>query len=170
MLFWLGLLLAVVAVALLGLANRRRKESGLPYGRLIASDTGAWGPVSDPLYNRELGLTGKPDYLVESGSDLIPVEVKSSRAPSAPYDAHIFQLAAYCLLVESHFGRRPPYGILRYADHTFAIDYTNELEAALLELIEEMRNDERRRSVNRSHDQQGRCIRCGYRSTCDQHL
>ena len=170
MLFWLGFLLAAVAIVLLSLANRRRKDSGLPYGRLIASDTGAWGPVSDPLYNRQLGLTGKPDYMVESGSDLIPVEVKSSRAPSAPYDAHIFQLAAYCLLVESHFGRRPPYGILRYADRTFAIDYTNELEGALLELIEEMRNDERRRSVNRSHDQPGRCIHCGYRSTCDQHL
>lgn len=165
-----GLLLAVLALVLLLLAYRQRTASGLPHGRLISSDTGAWGPVPEPLYDRHLGLTGKPDYLVESSGNLIPVEVKSSRAPSAPYDSHVYQLAAYCLLVESHFGKRPPYGILHYADHTFAIDYTLELEASLLELLEEMRADEHRRTVQRSHDQPARCARCGYRSVCDQRL
>ena len=67
----------------------------------------------------ELGLVGKPDYLVESAGQLIPVEVKSTRNSNAPYDAHIFQLAAYCLLVQRQLGKRPPYGILHYANRTY---------------------------------------------------
>lgn len=170
MLFILAFLLVLLGIFLLFQGERRRKYTGLPHGRIISADMGEWGPVAAPLYDRFLGLTGKPDYLVSSGSDLIPVEVKSTRAPTTPYDSHIYQLAAYCLLVESHYDQRPPYGILRYSDRTFAIDYTFELEEKLLEVIESMRQQERRASVGRSHSQPARCARCGYHNHCDQRL
>lgn len=163
-------LLLLLGVVLIVGSERRRQAAGLPRGRLISTDTGAWGPVAGPLYDRHLALTGKPDYLVESGEDLLPVEVKSTSAPPAPYDSHILQLAAYCLLVESHYGRRPPYGILRYANRTFAIDYTAELEAELLDVLDQMRLLERRRSLDRSHEQPARCAHCGYRDLCEQRL
>ena len=115
-------------------------------------------------------MAGKPDYLVQQGDQFIPVEVKSSRIGSAPYDAHIFQLAAYCLLVESTYQKRPAYGILHYPNRTFAIDYTIEMESALLDLLEEMRAQDRRKEIHRSHDSPARCSRCGYRSICDQAL
>jgi CRISPR-associated exonuclease Cas4 len=165
-----ALFLFIAGMLLVLIAERQRKKTGVPRGRIIYSDTGSWGPVEQPLYDRNLALTGKPDYLVESGDDLIPVEVKSSRAPAVPYDSHIFQLAAYCLLVESHFGHRPPYGILKYADRTFAVDFSEKLEESLLDLLDEMRLDERKREVNRSHEQASRCMRCGYRSACDEKL
>lgn len=170
MLYLLAFVLLLVGVFLYYQAERRRESAGLPRGRVISTDTGDWGPVAAPLYDRFLGLTGKPDYLVASGGDLIPVEVKSIRAPAAPYDSHIYQLAAYCLLVESHYDQRPPYGILQYNDRSFAIDYTFELEEELLEVIESMRQHERLSIVNRSHSQPARCARCGYRSRCDQRL
>jgi CRISPR-associated exonuclease Cas4 len=170
MLLALALLLALLAGVMLFQANRRRQASGLPPGRVISTDTSAWGAVEQPLYDHRLHLTGRPDYLVETGGDLVPVEVKSARAPDAPYDSHIYQLAAYCLLVESHYGRRPPYGILKYANRTFAVDYTFELEESLLDLLDEMREQERKRTVARSHELAARCARCGYRSTCDQRL
>jgi len=162
-----GLILLLLALALFWLSGRQRRQAGLPGGRLVYSDTRAWGPVEKPLYAPSLGLTGKPDYLVSVSGQIIPVEVKSGRAPAAPYDSHIFQLAAYCLLVDKAYGKRPPHGIIHYPGRDFAVDYTAGLESALLDLISEMRRDERRNAVPRSHEQANRCLRCGYRSICD---
>jgi CRISPR-associated exonuclease Cas4 len=164
------LILALLAGYLFWRAARERAESGLPGGRVIYADPKLWGPVEEPLYDARLKLTGKPDYLVRQGEKLIPVEVKTGRTPSAPHDSHIFQLAAYCLLVERTFGVRPAYGILRYPQRTFAVDYTPELEDTLLALLAEMRRDERRGDCPRSHDQPARCARCGYRAHCDQRM
>ena len=171
------MILPVVAVLLVLLAGylfwqsaRQRQASGLPGGRVIYTDTRSWGPLEKPLYDARTGLAGKPDYLVSQGNTVIPVEVKTGRTPPAPHDTHIFQLAAYCLLVERTQGVRPPYGILHYPERTFAIDYTPELEQALLDLLVEMRREERRGESDRSHQVPARCARCGVRSSCDQRL
>lgn len=166
----LALVFFVLALALLWQANRRQRAIGLPAGRVIYTDTRKWGPVEQPLYDPELGLVGKPDYLVESGGQVIPVEVKSSPVATAPYDAHIFQLAAYCLLVQRHYGKRPTYGILHYPNRTYAIDYTPHLERQLLELLQEMHAQERQKELARSHQSAARCSRCGFRAICDQRL
>jgi CRISPR-associated exonuclease Cas4 len=166
----LALIILIVALVLLWQANRRQRLIGLPAGRVIYADTRGWGPVEQPLYDAELGLVGKPDYLVETGGQVIPVEVKSSPVTTAPYDAHIFQLAAYCLLVQRQYGKRPAYGILHYPNRTFAIDFTAGLEQRLLNLLEEMHAQERRKDLPRSHDSAARCSRCGYRHICDQRL
>ena len=172
---WLAILLALAACVLLWFAARQRKSAGLPGGRIIYTDTSAWGAVEKPLYSAEIGLTGKPDYLVKQGSAIIPVEVKSSHSGQAPYDSHIYQLAAYCILVEHSFGQRPPYGILHYTDgnhasRTYAIDFTTALEEALLETITEIQAISLRKGVERSHNLPARCSRCGFRQACDQHL
>jgi CRISPR-associated exonuclease Cas4 len=113
---------------------------------------------------------GKPDYLVETGKMIIPVEVKTSHISSGPYDGHIYQLAAYCLLIDRHLGKRPTYGILHYPNRTFAVDYTHELEQSLLSLLEEIHTKDRRKEVFRSHETASRCNRCGFRSICEQRL
>jgi CRISPR-associated exonuclease Cas4 len=164
------LLLIAAALALLWLSHRQRRATGLPGGRVIYTDTQKWGEVKEPFYDSALGLTGKPDYLVEHGKEIIPVEVKSSRAPYGPYDAHIMQLAAYCLLVERHFHKRPSHGILNYTDHTYRIDYTPELEQALRATLVDMRAQEYQREGHRSHGSPARCRGCGYRSTCQEKL
>lgn len=166
----LGALLALVALVLLWQAARRRKASGLPAGRVIYTDTRGWGTLEKPLYDPLHGLTGKPDYIIEQGEHWIPVEVKSAYAPPEPYDSHVYQLAAYCLLVERASGKRPPYGILKYRNRSYAIDYTPELEAGLKDLLAEMRREERLEESDRSHEDPARCARCGYRRTCDQRL
>ncbi len=167
---YLGLFLLLLALILMFVAGAQRRASGLPGGRVIYTDTRVWGEVEKPLYDGELGLTGKPDYLVEQNGKLIPVEVKTGRTPEAPYDSHIFQVASYCHLVHKTFGKRPPYGIIHYPARDFAIDYTPELESALLDIIADMRIDERRASVPRSHEQEHRCRRCGFREVCDERL
>jgi len=162
--------LIIVAIALLWQSTRQRSEAGLPGGRLIYTDTGGWGKVEKPLFAKDVGLTGKPDYLVRRDGAIIPVEVKSGRTPEAPYDSHIFQLAAYCLLVEKTYGKRPPYGIIHYAGRDFAVDYTAQLESALLDRLADIKRDEVRTQVPRSHEEAARCRRCGFRKVCDQSL
>ena len=83
---------------------------------------------------------------------------------------HIYQLAAYCLLVAHEYGVRPPHGILHYADKTFAIDFTSELEDSVEVVIDEMQAITARSRVDRSHEDGRRCQNCGYRSVCDQSL
>jgi len=169
--FYAAILVLLLAALLIWQSGRTQKAAGLPGGRIIYTDTRSWGSkVEKPLYDPVLGLVGKPDYLVEQKDHYIPVEVKSGRAPQAPYDSHIYQLASYCLLVEKTMGSRPPYGIIHYEDRDFAVDYTGELEQALLDILAEMRRDERRGDIARSHNTVARCSRCGFRHVCDQKL
>jgi CRISPR-associated exonuclease Cas4 len=167
--FWF-VALVTIGFALLLLARRGQKESGLPEGRVIYTDTGTWGRIERPLFAREYLVTGKPDYLVSADGDVIPVEVKSGRAPAQPYASHVLQLAAYCLLVEENIHRRPPYGIIKYADGAFEVDYTLELETELLETLDRMRADLEAGDGSRNHGEPSRCQACGYRDQCDQRL
>jgi CRISPR-associated exonuclease Cas4 len=166
----LTFLFLVLGFILLRQSARRQHESGLPLGRVIYTDTDRWTSTEKPLFDPLLQLTGKPDYLVEQRGVIIPVEVKSSQSPAIPHPGHVFQLASYCLLVERSYGKRPPYGLLRYANRTLQIDYTQELEAELLDMLAEMRAHERSGELDRSHNDLARCNRCGYRSICDQRL
>ncbi len=162
--------LIILAIYLLVNANRKQRDVGLPAGRVIYTDTRGWGRVEKPLYDPQTGLTGRPDYIVQQDDRWIPVEVKSTWSPPVPYDSHLFQLAAYCLLVERVYGVRPPYGILRYRNRTLQIEYTPQLEADLREMMEEMRAQERKGEPQRSHQDSARCARCGYREQCSQKI
>ena len=86
-----------------------------------------WQVVVEPYYDSHLHLTGKPDYVIKQGYTSIPVEVKTGRTPDAPYDLHIFQLAAYCVLIDRATGLRPPYGVLNYPERTYKIEFTEEI-------------------------------------------
>jgi len=166
----LTVLLLLAAVILFWLAGRRRRSSGLPAGRIVYRDTGGWGKVEKPLYDPISGLTGKPDYLVNENGMLIPVEVKSMRAPRLPHDSHVFQLAAYCLLVERTYGKRPPYGLIHYRDKTVSLDYSPDLQREMESILNAIRIQDRRGEADRSHNVAARCARCGYRAYCNQRL
>ncbi|MEW6086091.1 MAG: CRISPR-associated protein Cas4 [Chloroflexota bacterium] len=167
---YFALFLLILAFIFFWQSDRQRKAAGLPGGQVIYTDTRGWSKLEKPLFYAALELTGKPDYLVEQNGKIIPVEVKSGRAPEAPYDSHIYQLASYCLLVEKTYSQRPPYGIIHYNDRDFSVEYTHELEQSLLELLTEMKRDGSKKEVARSHEQASRCRRCGFRSVCDQSL
>lgn len=163
-----GLIFA--GLILLAISSRQRRLLGLPTGRVVYSDPKLWGKLERPLYSSQLGLVGKPDYLIRKGATLIPVEVKSRRPRQSSSESHLFQLAAYCLLVEHSFGKRPPSGILSYPDGAVAVDYTHELESRLIQLIEDVRTKDRFNNVDRSHASTARCRRCGFNAICDQAL
>jgi CRISPR-associated exonuclease Cas4 len=169
-LVWI-ILLCILALGLLLASSLLKKKTGLPGGTVVYSDTSMWGkPIEKPLFDGSLGITGKPDYILHQGKELIPVEVKSTRAPDAPYDSHIFQLAIYCLLVEKVYQQTPSRGYLHYPGKTFQIPFTAELRDRTLQLISAMHQQENRKNIARNHEEAWRCRRCGYKDICDQRI
>lgn len=170
-LFILALIVALVSFAL---ARAQRERTGLPLkARILYADTGAWQAVERPLFSRRYRLTGKPDYVLEDGGAIIPVEVKPNRTAPAPRESDVMQLVAYGVLVEETLGQgraAPPYGLLKYRDAVFQIDFTDDLRARLVDLMEAMRRDASAREVARSHSDPPRCRACGFRAECGQAL
>lgn len=162
-------ILAGLGLLFLWLARRGRAHSGLPAGQVTYTDTGGQRPER-PLFSPDLGLTGKPDYIVDTGNQIVPVEMKSRPAPRRPYASHVLQLAAYCLLTEKAYGRRPPHGLLRYSDRSFSVDYDAELERRLLHTLDRMRADLATGGAPRNHNDRYRCNACGHRDHCLQRL
>jgi CRISPR-associated exonuclease Cas4 len=164
-----GLALLLLAVLLLIWGLRLRRSSGLPWAPVIAQDTRGRS-LEKPLFARRIGLTGKPDYLLDVRGHTIPVEVKPGRRAPRPYESDLMQLAAYCLLVEETSGTAPPYGLLRYAERTFRLDYTHQVRAELLGLLDDMRAALSEPDCARSHDDPRRCRGCGFFEQCDEAL
>ena len=167
---FIGILLIVLALAALLFALRLRRATGLPWVAVAASDVGTGRQLQRPLYAARYGLTGKPDYLLEHGGSYVPVEVKPARRAKQPYDSDLMQLAAYCLLVEESTGRTPAYGLLRYAEASFRLDYTDAVRDDLLTIIDEMRELLDADDCPRSHDEARRCASCGFVEICDEAL
>lgn len=162
--------LALAGIVLYLYGRRQQHTVGLPTGRIAYSDTGAERAVTQPLISRRHGLIGKPDYLVEATiggrRTMIPVEVKSRRAPAAPLPGHVLQLATYCLIIDEVYGTAPPYGILRYADESLEIPFTPELRRSVLDIADHIRSSRSAVDMPRSHQERQRCAHCGYRYAC----
>jgi CRISPR-associated exonuclease Cas4 len=167
---FLAFLLFVLALFLIYVSRRQRQQLGLPQGTLLYEDMDSDGRLRKPLFDPVLNLVGRPDYLIREGDHLVPVEVKSGRSPKQPYDSHIYQLAAYCLLVARAYGQRPSHGLIRYPQRSFKVNFTEELETKLLSLLEEIKAKRGSLDVSRSHQQAARCRACGYLQICDQSL
>ena len=167
----LAFAVVLVALAFFFWSTRLQQHSGLPRGRVIYSDTGAWQRNEQSLFSNAHRITGRPDYLVRNDQGVIPVEVKSGKAPAAPRHGHVLQLAAYCLLVEECLGARPAYGMIKYDDREFVVDYTPALETELLRVIGEMRDGGTLADgPHRNHAEMQRCRRCGVRDACSERL
>jgi CRISPR-associated exonuclease Cas4 len=183
----------VIALVLLAWSHLLLSRAGVPaYSRLEYCDPGAWSKLEDPLFSSRYGLSGKPDYVVriqgstqfrtslavwktkgafphgESGGRVIPLEVRPNRSVSVPRESDVMQLAAYGLLVEQVWGIPPPYGLLKYRDAIFRVEFTSGLRARLLDLMAGMRHDLDARNVKCSHREPQRCQDCGYRDNCGQ--
>jgi CRISPR-associated exonuclease Cas4 len=161
----------VVGVLLVWCGRHIIKGTGISEGQIIYMDTHGNGPVVKPLFSKRLGLMGKPDYLLYRKGMHIPVEVKSTRMPSkGAYRSHKLQVAAYCHLVEEHYGKPPNYGIIKYADGTYHVDYSRKLEKDLNNVVACMRTDISAENVLRSHKHINRCVACSFQTVCGDDL
>lgn len=103
------------------------------------------------------------------GDDIIPVEVKSSHAPTQPYASLVLQLAACCLLVEECYHTTSSL-IIKYAGRALKVDYTRALEDQLAARLNHMRDALAAGDASCRHREPRRCQACGYRRQSDRRL
>ena len=152
-------------------AGRRIARSGIPKGLVISQDADRRQGPHRPLVSVRHGLSGKPDYLVETPEGCVPVELKSRDSLRfGPYPSDTAQLTAYCVLVEEATGVAPPYGIVQYANRSWRIPYTPAARGRVLRIMEEMRPAGNSHEVHRNHSQPGRCRACGFREICAERI
>jgi len=163
------LLSAVLALCLSSLLSRRAREAR---GRTEVSGEIVYigeGDGPGPVLRSAIGLTGRPDYVLELDEGLVPVEVKTGRTPRGPLFSHVLQLAAYCYLVEENRGK-VAYGIVRYAEGEHHIEYDDQLRTLLLAKVKAMRRHLAGAPVHRDHAREGKCRSCSRRAQCPERL
>ena len=152
----------------------------LKYEKIAAETRDTVGVEEEITYNDDgdagllvsdrYGLTGRPDYIIVREGAHIPVELKTGRVPRGPFFSHIMQVGAYCILTEEAYGEAPPYGIVRYGDREFEVDYTEDLKSLVLQKAGEIREARKTGDVHRNHNRPGKCRNCSRREICPEAL
>ena len=137
-------------------------------GDLVYIDSTAEKPKL--FVSKKHGLSGRPDAVVMDGEHHIPVELKTGRVPRGPLFSHILQVVAYCVLLEEEYGKAPPYGIIRYGETAYEIEYNADQRTLLLQKLEEMRAAIAKGEAHRNHNRPGKCIHCSRRAVCPERL
>jgi CRISPR-associated exonuclease Cas4 len=137
-------------------------------GDLVYIDSNAEKPKL--FVSKKHGLSGRPDAVVMDGEHHIPVELKTGRVPRGPLFSHILQVVAYCVLLEEEYGRAPPYGIIRYGETAYEIEYNVDQRTLLLQKLDEMRAAIGKGEAHRNHNRPGKCIHCSRRVGCPERL
>lgn len=153
---WLsfGILFLLILLAVLLLWRTRRphlqkqpRKDIMPGFTLIYADQKQSGKKSEGfgklLYSAKYDLQGKPDYIFKKrlGGAIVPVELKSGAIKDAPlpHPGDLLQLAAYFLLLEDIYGKRPSYGWLKYSDYMFYVRNTRKLRKEVKQTMADMR-------------------------------
>lgn len=116
---------------------KNKVKTGMLFAHMVYTDEKG----AKLLKDLEKGLQGKPDYIFRQyiTGYYIPFEIKSSLCKEAlPHQGDLMQLVAYFILVESFYGKRPPYGRLVYSNKTFKVRNTRRLRRQLLGYVYEM--------------------------------
>ncbi len=148
--------------------RKQRKKLDLPDGVIVYVDMD--NESSEVLESAKYGLRGRPDHIIEKDGYYIPVELKTGRTPRGPLFSHIVQLGTYGLIIEDITGKRPPYGILKYPEKSFEIEFTDELRDIVLKKRDELLRDLERGEAHRNHHRPGKCRACSRRKICPERL
>jgi CRISPR-associated exonuclease Cas4 len=139
------------------------------------ADTESEGKKKAKLFkSKQLSISGRPDLIIEEKGEKIPVEIKTGRVPKGPFFSHILQLAAYGLVLEEEYGKRPPHGLIKYGpkgdEEEFKVDLDDDLMKLLKEKIDLIRKGMDTGDVHRNHRREGKCRSCSRRKDCPESL
>jgi CRISPR/Cas system-associated exonuclease Cas4 (RecB family) len=158
------------------LLTRLRKQTGFandtPGGsQIVASDPGAGSTLI--VRDEEVGVIGKPDYVVQEQIDgrrqLVPIEVKPTRRSRRLYDSDRLQLGVYLLGLRAMAGEGAAnFGYVRYSTMTFEVRLTASLEREIRAAVQAIALGRRSRIAHRSHNSTARCRACAVRQRCDE--
>ena len=135
-----------------------RWNFGLSFGKTISHD-------DLTIRSQALGLVGRPDRIVKRGKYYIPEDKKPSYKV---YDTYKAQIGVYLILIEEHYGIRPPYGVVVLGNGRRAkIKNTEKLRAWVLDIVEQINNA---RKTVYAHlepaDRPAKCKKCTQLKNC----
>lgn len=166
----IGIFLLVLGILFLAAYFLSGLRGGVPDGRLIAEDLSGIQRNTQVLSAHSIGLTGKPDCIVERNKSYIPIEIKSYNAQESPWLSDEMQLMSYCLLIEECFQSAPPYGELWYRNKRFKIPYNQKRKGEVLKIVSQIKQNRTLNDCPRSHETADKCERCGYGDICSNRL
>ena len=144
-----------------------KKYYKIPEGKITYSDL---NKPAKAFFSKKYMLTGKPDYIIKSKNKLVPVEVKTGKN-NQPKKNHIYQLAAYCHLLEENYGGFIPYGILIYNKSAqYKIPFDPKMRYELENTIQKMRQQMITGNITLNHNSYQKCINCSMREYCNSKL
>lgn len=136
----------------------------LPAGEIVYQDVDG---VGEPLLATSHPLSGKPDYVILSPEGVpIPVELKLSIEAEEPQPHHLLQLATYFVILEDLYDQTPTYGVLRYANKDFTIEYTEALKRKVLRRLAELERCDERHPPVLTHQLPSKCRACPFQPIC----
>jgi len=115
-----------------------------------------------------LPLYGRVDQLEETGSTLIPVEIKNSDHPSGkrgPWESHEIQLNAYIMILKE---KHPEIntGYIEYNNCREKVEICSKREARINLLISEVKKVLNSRSIPPISKNKNKCVKCGLMAQC----
>lgn len=126
-----------------------KPRKGIPGASILYTDEKDVIKRDDIIYGKLLkapgyGLQGKPDYIFRKNisGKLLVMELKSgsvSEEESEPHYGDLMQIAAYFLIVEEYFGKRPLKGYLVYNNVMFIIKNSWQIRREVKQNMHRMR-------------------------------
>lgn len=108
-----------------------------------------------------LELHGRVDRIEQHENRIIPVEIKSTKAPEEGiWDSHRVQLAAYMMILKANQGS------LEYSNKTITLEKDEEMETEILNLIQEVKEMLQKTELPEINQNQNKCNKCGIRNEC----
>jgi CRISPR-associated protein Cas4 len=146
-------------------ARKRHRDTGFRVNEVAVAMEGSSIVPAREYISRSQGLAGKPDALVQEGSEFIPVE----RKPLARKlrDRYVAQLLVYMRLVEEFEGKRPSKGYLLLGAECrrVTIENSEAKQRWLGTLLEQMRGVLDGGEA-RATPHPAKCSKCDVRARC----
>ncbi len=158
-----SIFLIVVSKILKNKVEKIKKENKIQPGKITYSDIHR---IEKPLFSKKYMIAGKPDYIVEKKGFKIPVELKTGYSNN-PKNNHVYQLAAYCHLIEEKYQTFVPYGVLVYNNsYEYKIPFNPKVRLELENIIKDMRYSMKTKNISRNHNDSKKCSSCNMREYC----
>ena len=136
-------------------ARRKLKAYGIQDGRRLFN---AW------LRSEKLCLSGKLDMLIETESNLYPVDFKYTRG--RPFKNHLYQLGGYALIVEDKYKKPVNNGFIYLIPQKDVVifDLTERVKEDCLKTLESIRKMLITESFPDAPSKRSKCVDCEYQN------
>ena len=118
------------------------------------------------IVSRKWRLSGKLDLLIETDSELFPVDFKFTRGK--PFKNHIYQLGGYAILLEDQYCKEVKKGFVYLIPEEDAVEFEidQDLKDECIHTLEEIRGMILKERFPEQPDERGKCADCEYQNYC----